>query len=170
MRIVTFLIWAIALMCGGCATITTDAGQSLRVETFTDQGDEIKGAQCRFDNDNGTFYVVTPGAVTVRKSNKDMHVHCTAAGQLDAEAIVISRVAAGMFGNIIFGGGVGALIDHGKGTGYNYPTWLQLVFGRVLVFDRNDYVESKPNAAFERKDGQREAYLRPSPTPADSTR
>lgn len=169
MRIVRFLMPAIALTFGGCATITTDAGQSLRVETFTDQGEEIKGAQCRLENDNGTVYVMTPGAVTVRKSNKDMQVSCTASGQPDAEAIVTSRVAIGMFGNIIFGGGIGALIDHGKGTAYNYPTWLQLIFGRFLSFDRNDYVEGKPNAAFELKDGKREAYLRPNPAPADLT-
>jgi len=169
MRVVTFLVPAIALTLGGCATITTDAGQSLRVETFTDQGEEIKGAQCRLENDIGTFYVMTPGAVTVRKSNKDMQVKCTATGHPDAEAIVTSRVAIGMFGNIIFGGGIGALIDHGKGTGYNYPTWLQLIFGRFLSFDRNEYIEGKPNVAFELKDGKRAAYLRPNPDPADFT-
>lgn len=162
MRTVMFLIPAVALMSSGCATITTDAGQSVRVETFTDQGEEIKGAQCRLQNDNGTFYVTTPGAVTVRKSSQDLHVKCSAAGQPDAQAAATSRVGAGMFGNIVLGGGIGALIDHGKGTAYNYPTWLQLVFGRLLSFDRNEYVEGKPNAAFEVKDGKREAYLRPA--------
>jgi hypothetical protein len=31
----------------------------------------------------------------------------------------ISRANAGMAGNIIFGGGIGAIIDHNKGTAYS---------------------------------------------------
>jgi hypothetical protein len=28
------------------------------------------------------------------------------------------------------GGGIGAIIDHNKGTAYTYPTWVQRVFDR----------------------------------------
>jgi len=156
--------WIAAFVCAltnGCATIVTDAGQSLRVETFSGQGEEVKGALCRLENDNGQFSVVTPGAVTVRKSSDDLLIVCTEASQTDAKAVVRSRVGVGIFGNIIFGGGVGAIIDHAKGSAYNYPTWLQLVFGRLLSFDRQDFEEGKPTPAFELKDGKREAYTRP---------
>lgn len=49
-----------------------------------------------------------------------------------------------MAGNIIFGGGIGAIIDHNKGTAYTYPTWVQLVFGQTLVFDRKDETDGVP--------------------------
>ena len=29
-------------------------------------------------------------------------------------------------------------------TAYTYPTWLQLVFGQTLVFDRRDEKEGSP--------------------------
>ena len=51
---------------------------------------------------------------------------------------------AGMAGNIIFGGGIGAIIDHNKGTAYTYPTWVQLVFGKTLVFDRSAEKDGQP--------------------------
>jgi len=41
-----------------------------------------------------------------------------------------------MYGHILIGGGRGAIIDHNKGTAYTYPTWIQLVFDKALVFDR----------------------------------
>ena len=50
----------------------------------------------------------------------------------------------GLAGNIIFGGGIGAIIDHNKGTAYTYPTWVQLIFGRSLVFDRSAEKEGMP--------------------------
>lgn len=162
MRFMCLVAAAECVLASGCATITTDAGQSLRVETFTEEGEEIKGALCRLENDNGQFAVITPGAVTVRKSSNDLMIACAAAGQIDARAVVSSRVGVGMFGNIIFGGGVGAIIDHAKSTAYNYPTWLQLVFGKLLSFDRQDFKEGEPTPAFTLTDGKRETNTRPT--------
>ena len=73
-----------------------------------------------------------------------MDITCVQAGQPEAKGRAISRANAGMAGNIIFGGGIGAIIDHNKGTAYTYPTWLQLVFGQTLVFDRRDEKEGSP--------------------------
>ena len=62
----------------------------------------------------------------------------------DAVGRAISRANAGLAGNIIFGGGIGAIIDHNKGTAYTYPTWVQLVFGQTLVFDRSTEKDGQP--------------------------
>ena len=50
----------------------------------------------------------------------------------------ISRAAGGMFGNIIFGGGIGAIIDHSKGTGYDYPDNLPVKMGEVITVDKRE--------------------------------
>ena len=31
-----------------------------------------------------------------------------------------------MFGNIFIGGGIGAIVDHGTGAGYEYPAFIQV--------------------------------------------
>lgn len=36
-----------------------------------------------------------------------------------------------MFGNIIFGGGIGAIIDHNSGAAYEYPSVIQIVMSRI---------------------------------------
>jgi hypothetical protein len=45
----------------------------------------------------------------------------------------------------LLGGGIGAIIDHNKGTAYTYPLWVQLVFGKTLSFDRRADKEGQPN-------------------------
>lgn len=151
----------------GCATITTDANQLVRVETLDERGAELRGAACRLQNDGGTASVTTPAAVQVRRSAADLSVQCTAPGQPDGLATVTSRVGAGMFGNIVFGGGIGAIIDHSKGTAYNYPTWIQLVMGERLSFDRGDFVEGQATPPFRLVDGQRVPWAPPgAPAPA----
>ncbi len=74
-----------------------------------------------------------------------MKIRCEADSRDDlAEGTAVSRPGAGMFGNILFGGGIGAIIDHNTGKAYNYPEWMQLVFGRVLIFDRNKHEDGVP--------------------------
>jgi hypothetical protein len=47
-----------------------------------------------------------------------------------------------MFGNIIFGGGIGAIIDHSNGTGYDYPNQIPVRMGESVVVDKK--VEQPP--------------------------
>ncbi|MBB4721820.1 hypothetical protein [Xanthomonas euvesicatoria] len=50
----------------------------------------------------------------------------------------------GIWGNILIGGAIGAIVDHSKGTGYTYPSWIQLVFGQTLSFDRHREDRGQP--------------------------
>lgn len=133
----------------GCASITNDTSAPIRFETISAAGVEIKGAECKLENDYGQQNVKTPATVNVRRSSKDLQVTCVKAGETDGRAVAISRVNAGMAGNIIFGGGIGAIIDHNKGTAYTYPQWIQVVMGKLLTFDRNSDKEGQPNRGVE---------------------
>lgn len=140
----SLLILSAALAMTGCASIVNDSTHPVKIETKTLAGTVIPGADCKVSNDYGTTDIKSGSTVPLRRSSKDMDITCTHAGQPDAKGRAISRANAGLAGNIIFGGGIGAIIDHNKGTAYTYPTWLQLVFGQTLVFDRRDEQEGAP--------------------------
>jgi hypothetical protein len=125
----------------GCASITGDSSQPIRVDTVTQDGQPVTGADCRLANDFSTTNGKSGGSIVVHRSSKDLDINCTLAGNSDASARAISRANAGMVGNVIFGGAVGAIIDHNKGTAYTYPTWIRLVFGQTRVYDRMDEKE-----------------------------
>ena len=42
--------------------------------------------------------------------------------------------------------GIGAVIDHNTGNAYTYPSWVRLVFGRTLTFDRRSEKDNEPVA------------------------
>lgn len=150
MRQYSFVVPALLLvLLTGCATITGDTVQSLKVETRLADGTEVRDAECEISNEYGLFRVKTPGNVAIRRSPSDLSITCKKEGQADARATATSRVNAGMFGNIIFGGGIGAIIDHSKGTAYTYPQWLQMIFGKLLAFDRSDDKDGQPSLAKE---------------------
>jgi hypothetical protein len=134
----------IALAGTGCASIVNESTHPMKVETKSESGQLVAGADCKLTNDYGVISVKSGSTVQVRRSSKDLDITCTQTSRPEAVARAISRANAGMFGNIIFGGGIGAIIDHNKGTAYTYPTWVQLVFGKSLVFDRNAEMEGAP--------------------------
>ena len=126
------------LACTGCASVTQGTTHSLRIETVTAQGDQLDGADCTLNNDQGPTVAKSGSSTQVRRSSKDLEVSCATPGQADAKARLVSRANAGLAGNIILGGAVGAVIDHNTGAAYTYPNWVRLVFGEFHVFDRRD--------------------------------
>ena len=122
----------------GCATITGNEGQSLSVSALTADGKPVDKAECALENDKGRWTTATPNFVTVRRSAEDLTVVCKKPGMVDGILKAVSRAAGSMYGNIIFGGGIGALIDHNKGTGYNYPDQLPVKMGGTVVVDRQE--------------------------------
>ena len=124
----------LAVLMSGCSTITQSDSQSLAL-TATYENKPVE-ANCQLKNDKGNWDAKAPSNVTVRKSNGDLEVTCKKDGMPDGLLKAISRAAGSMFGNIIFGGGIGAIIDHNTGTGYDYPNQLPVKMGESVVVDR----------------------------------
>jgi hypothetical protein len=133
------LVLALALaVLSGCASITGSEGQSVAVSATSAEGTPVDKAECTLSNDKGQWATNTPNFVTVRRSDEDLTVICKKPGMMDGMLKAVSRAAGSMFGNIIFGGGIGALIDHNKGTGYNYPDQLPVKMGSSVIVDRKE--------------------------------
>lgn len=127
----------------GCASITQSENQSLAL-TATYQGKPVEPT-CQLKNDKGSWDSKAPANVTVRKSSEDLDVTCKSDGIPDGLLKAISRAAGSMWGNIIFGGGIGAIIDHNKGTGYDYPDQLPVKMGESIVVDKKPKEQTAQN-------------------------
>ena len=127
---------ASTFLTGACSSITQSETQALAL-TASYESKPVE-ANCQLKNDKGSWDAKTPSNVTVRKSNEDLEVTCKKEGMPDGILKAVSRAAGSMFGNIIFGGGIGAIIDHSKGTGYDYPNQLPVKMGESVVVDKRD--------------------------------
>lgn len=119
---------AVALT-SGCASVTGSPNQSVSVQTRLQSGKEVVGSACELTNNKGKWFVTTPGSVSIHRSNDDLQVVCNKDGMDPGRAAVVSDTKGSMFGNIILGGGIGAIIDHNNGSAYEYPNFIQVVMG-----------------------------------------
>lgn len=143
-RLSRHIALVVLMVCGtlssGCATITGSETQSILVATHDETGDAVAGAECRLSNNNGSWSVKSPGAATVRKSAEDLLVRCEMEDRAPGTARVVSKMNVGMVGNVVFGGAVGVIIDHTRGTAYDYPNQVRIVFGRNRVVEGDEVV------------------------------
>ena len=127
--IFTITALAAAVLSTGCASIVNGQNQSLSVKTNGADA-EVVGAKCTLNSNKGTWYVTTPGSVTVQRSYNDMMVTCKKDGMEDGTAAVKSSTKAMAFGNILFGGIIGAAVDTSTGAAYDYPDLITIVMGK----------------------------------------
>ena len=118
----------------GCASIVSGNNQSLSVNT-QHKGADVSGAKCSLINDKGTWYLTSPGSVTVRRSFQDLAVDCKLDGVDAGLASVKSSTKAMAFGNILFGGFIGVGVDAATGAAYDYPELILVDMGQTKRID-----------------------------------
>lgn len=125
-------VLAISASLTGCASIVSGTNQIVSVETLQATG-KVDGASCKLENDKGVYYVTTPGTVTVRRAYGDMSVRCEKPGMEAGIATIKSSTKGMAFGNVVFGGVIGAGVDMASGAAYDYPNLFQIMMGHTAV-------------------------------------
>lgn len=117
-------IAAISIALSGCATIVDGSTQSVSISTAP-----VQGAACTLTNSEGTWYVTSPGNAVVHKTKNDLRVTCKKDGFQEGSQVAVSKFGGATFGNIVAGGGVGALVDAASGANYYYDSPLVVPLG-----------------------------------------
>lgn len=112
----------LAMSLTSCASIVSGTNQSVSVKTGN-----VTGANCELKNNKGKWYVSnTPGSVVVNRSYDNLDVNCTKKGYPQGKESVKSHTKGMAFGNVVFGGVVGAGVDVASGAAYDYPNEIDV--------------------------------------------
>jgi hypothetical protein len=115
------VVLPLLVMLSGCATIIKGTTQSVSLKT-----PPADGAQCELKNSEGTWFITTPGSVTVHKTKNDLTVTCMKSGYQDAMAIIPSKFNGVTAGNILVGGLIGITVDAASGANYGYDELTEI--------------------------------------------
>ena len=115
---------ALGLTLSGCATIVQGSTQSVSVTTTPEQG-----AQCTLKNSEGTWFITSPGSVTVHKTKHDLTVDCVKPGLPDGHAVAVAKFGGTTAGNILAGGVIGLTIDAASGANFYYDSPITVALG-----------------------------------------
>ena len=125
----TILAIATLSLLTGCASVSGERMQPITVKTIH-ENIEIAGVGCTLTNDAGSWFVTSPGSVTVHKSTGDLAVDC----KKDAFAgnqTLVSKSNGAVWGNILIGGGIGYIVDRNTGAGFDYPATTTIMLRKL---------------------------------------
>jgi hypothetical protein len=105
----------LSLLLSGCV----DNYESVSVQT-TAGGIELSGAGCMLQNRNGTWFVITPGSVTVHLGSEDLAVECRKDGYIRADEMVKSSVN---YEAILLNGAIESTVS---GSAWTYPQMIKV--------------------------------------------
>jgi hypothetical protein len=121
MRLPVGIVLLPLLGMGACASLLDGWSQNVVVKTKSGTRD-VAGALCTLSNNKGTWYVTSPGSVTVHRAADDLNVRCEYPGYVANAGSAPSTSSDLVYGNLIVGGILGAAIDVGDGSAYDYPS------------------------------------------------
>ncbi|MBB6241236.1 hypothetical protein [Rhodanobacter sp. MP1X3] len=109
-----------------CASIVGGTHQHLTVETRSANQD-IVGADCTLSNERDTQHVTTPGTVTIHRGSAPLEVRCVKDGASIGGQSFYSTIRPMVWGNILFGGLIGLVVDFSNDAAHHYPNALTVL-------------------------------------------
>ena len=106
----------------GCSSIVNEKTASISV----DSPGCPAGTECTLKHKKGEYRVRTPGHVTVQKSDDPLQIDCRSPDGRAYVNAAESKMGSMIWGNIIFGGGVGAIVDAHTDAHRIYPHTIKV--------------------------------------------
>ena len=102
-----------------CATILEEDTQEVNVRLFCAEKQLL--ATCSLQNDKGRWLVSAPGRVTIKNDINPLQISCKGQYVPSFSVTALPMPTMSMFGNVLFGGVLGAAVDVYNNTGMKYP-------------------------------------------------
>ncbi len=117
--VVTALVSLAAL--SGCASIASDNDTTTYIHTMPE------AARCDLAGEEFERTVNTPSSIMIPSKAAPVSLNCSADGYKTGTATLDTSVDGWIFGNILLGGVIGAVIDASRGAGMRYPEEIEIV-------------------------------------------
>lgn len=114
---------ALCLICllSGCASIVSDNKSVTYLETVPE------ACKCELHGQDFKRVVNTPNSISLPSEAAPITIACSAPGYKRTTATLDTKADGWIWGNILFGGVIGAVIDGAKGSGFKFPPKYSLV-------------------------------------------
>jgi hypothetical protein len=109
----------VTILTTGCASIVSGQNQGIAIKTVDGSGKHVVGSFCELSNDDGKWLVTTPNTVSVDRSSQNLQIICKKEGMIDGVFSAESKTKNMAWGNVLFGGIIGAGVDIESGAAFD---------------------------------------------------
>lgn len=150
------------VLASGCASIVSDNQSTTYIQT------EPEEARCELHGQDFVRVLNTPTSVSLPSEAAPLTVACTAPGYKNTVQTLDTKGDGWVWGNIIFGGVIGAVVDAGRGAGQKFPPQFMVMLEPErfkTIAERDSFYDARV-ALIEKKWGAAIAKLEKSCDPS----
>lgn len=120
MKLPIFLSLICLITTSGCATIISDNKSFVQIESKPSE------TVCLLTGDNFKQTITTPANIIIPAKASPVLISCTKDGYFLTAQEIIATMDGSIFGNILFGGVIGVVVDVVNKSGYKYQKKVEL--------------------------------------------
>jgi hypothetical protein len=129
-------VFVASIAISGCASIVSDNASTTYIETDPEK------ARCELHGQDFKRVIETPNSINLPSKSAPMTVSCSATGYRVTTAKLDTELDGWVFGNILFGGIVGVVVDVARGAGQKFPSKVS------IILDPDQFVDISMRDAF----------------------
>lgn len=137
MSCIVVVLGALVLLLTGCASIISKKDYPVSITSMPSGASFVVTNKRSVDVTSGT----TPQTVTLRAKDGPFQVVFNQAGQPETVATIKRKLDGWYFGNLIFGGIIGLIVDPITGAMFRLPHELHVTMGSTLSMLDSDQIQ-----------------------------
>jgi len=141
------VVVALATGLSACASIVSENQSTTYIETDPEK------ARCELHGQDFKRVLETPNSIHLPAEAAPLTIACKAPGYRTTTATLDTKLDGWIFGNILFGGLVGIVIDAARGAGQKFPPRFSLILDPetfASIAARDEYYDRRRQTAEER--------------------
>lgn len=149
-NIVLVAIMAMLLLfCASCASIVSSNESTTYIETFPDK------AECELHGQDFSRIVSTPNSIHLPAKSAPITIACKKEGYFTTSQALDTSMDGWIWGNLIFGGIIGGVVDLARGAGQKFPPKFSMILDPMTFnsnAERNEYYDKRAKAINDKWD------------------
>lgn len=154
-----------ALALTACGTVVDRSSQQTTFEAIG-----ATDVECKVFTKDFSYVVHPPQTITLKKTERDLNVHCFASGNREKKLLVEATLSPWTFGNIVDGVVPGGVYDFYSGGMFRYPQTVVVDFTDTVATVSSLPVYEAPDAIDPRIVGLEDVGPKSFAIPEDETR
>ena len=130
----------LSLLCASCASIVSSNESTTYIETFPDK------AECELHGQDFSRVVTTPNSIHLPAKSAPITVSCKKEGYFTTAQTLDTSMDGWIWGNLIFGGIIGGVVDLARGSGQKFPPKYSMILDPMTFSsdtERNEYYDKR---------------------------
>ncbi|WP_461211281.1 hypothetical protein [Desulfocurvus sp. DL9XJH121] len=143
MKYLAVFLLLFLVVLSGCASVVSDNKSVTYIET------DPENVRCELHGQDFVRKITAPGSISLPSEAAPIIIACKTDGYYTTTQEIDTKMDGWIFGNIIFGGIIGGVIDVARGAGQKFPSRVSIILDPKVFpsqYEKNEWYNNRKSS------------------------